>query len=92
MRFTEGDIAFLVENNRVVRRVVVRTADMDFYVVSFYEDLCIYGGLRVKHSRLFASREEAEASIARCRSRLHQDPQSVHKSPDQPRTHWDYMM
>ena len=57
MRFKPGDTAFLVESNRIVREILVKSASGGMYLVVFQDS---GGGIRVKEHRLFATKEEAE--------------------------------
>ena len=59
MKFEIGSIAYIVESNRIVREVTVVRQSGDFYTVRFGTN----GGIQVRSSRLFASREDAEASL-----------------------------
>lgn len=58
-RFKAGDTAFLVESNRVIREVTVASCAGGMYLIKFQNG----GGIRVKEHRLFASEEDAKASI-----------------------------
>lgn len=57
-----GDIAYIVESNRFVREVEIRRCSGGMFLVRFTDS---GGGIQVKAHRLFATREEAEKSIAR---------------------------
>lgn len=93
MKFTEGSVAFLVESNIQVRRVVVVKATRDFYTVSFcYDDFDVHGAIRVRHNRLYASKKEAEAAIEERESRRPKTPSTTPKLSARHKTHWDYMM
>lgn len=59
-KYKAGDVAFIVESNRYVREVQVRSCAGDSYVVKFAGS---DGGIRVKESRLFSTREDAEKSL-----------------------------
>lgn len=73
--FKTGDIAYIVENGNHVRACKIVSVDGGFAVLSFG-----YGGTRLRLSRLFHSREEAESSMPK-----HEKPRST--SPWQ--TPWD---
>ena len=59
MKFKAGDQAFIVESNRIIREVQVRSCAGGMYVIKFLDT---GGGIKVKEYRLFATREEAEKS------------------------------
>ncbi len=61
MRFEVGSTVYIVESNRIVSEVTVVKRSSDFYTVR----LGANGGIQVRGSRLFASQEEAEASLAK---------------------------
>lgn len=54
-----GAKAFIIENNRIIREVTVVRRSGDFYVVRFDSN----GVIQLRGSRLFATREEAEATL-----------------------------
>lgn len=56
-----GDKAFIVESNRIVREVFILKRSRDFYTVRFAEN--VSGGIQLRASRLFASKEDAESSM-----------------------------
>ena len=60
MKFKAGDQAFIVESNRIIREVQVRSCAGGMYVIKFLDT---GGGIKVKEYRLFATREEAEKSV-----------------------------
>ncbi len=62
MAFKTGDTVFIVESNRFIREVEVRSCGGGMYLVRFKDN---GGGIRLKEHRLFATKEEAEASIKR---------------------------
>lgn len=64
MKFEIGSNAYIVESNRIVREVTIVKHSGDFYIIRFGTN----GGIRVRDSRLFASREDAEASLAENRT------------------------
>lgn len=55
-----GDIAYLVESNRIVREVEIRRCSGGIFLVRFTDT---GGGIQVKVHRLFLTREDAENSI-----------------------------
>ena len=57
VRYKQGDTAFLVESNQIVREVQIKSASGGMYLVVFKDT---GGGIRVKEHRLFATKEEAE--------------------------------
>ena len=69
-----GDTAYIVESNRYVREVEIRRCSGGMFMVRFTDT---GGGIQVKAHRLFATREEAEKSIARTEEK-HTD---VRKNP-----------
>ena len=69
-----GDTAYIVESNRYVREAEIRRCSGGMFLVRFTDS---GGGIQVKAHRLFATREEAEKSIARTKEK-HMD---VRKNP-----------
>ena len=59
-KFKVGDKAFIVENNNRIREVEVRSASGGMYLIKFPET---GGGIKLKESRLFATKEEAQKSV-----------------------------
>lgn len=55
-----GDTAFIVESNRIVREVEIKSVAGGMYLIRFKDS---GGGIKVKEHRLFATREDAESSI-----------------------------
>ena len=55
-----GDTAFIVESNRIVREVEIKSFAGGMYLIGFKDS---GGGIKVKEHRLFATREDAESSI-----------------------------
>jgi hypothetical protein len=55
-----GDTAFIVESNRIIREVEVIRCSGGFCMIRFKDS---GGGIRVRTSRLYVTREEAEASL-----------------------------
>lgn len=60
MKFNEGDSAFIVESNRLIREVTILRRRGDLYIVRFKGN---NGGIQVRGTRLFATMEEAEQTI-----------------------------
>lgn len=58
-RFKAGDTAYIVENNRKIREVTIMRCSGGIYLIKFDNG----GGIQVKEHRLFASQEEAEATL-----------------------------
>lgn len=65
--FKSGDIVYIIENGNHVRECKIISVDEDFAVLSFG-----YGGTRLRISRLFHSRKEAEASMPK-----HEKPHDI---------------
>ena len=59
-RFKPGDTAYIVENTRFVRKGTIIKKFGELYVFRFSDS---FGGIKVRESRLFQSKEEADASI-----------------------------
>ncbi len=55
-----GDIAYIVESNRIIREVEIKNCAAGMYLIRFIDSV---GGIKVKEHRLFATREAAESSI-----------------------------
>ena len=73
-KYNIGDMVFLIESNRIIREVNIIKSSGDFYTIKFVKG---GGGIRVRESRLFATREEAEATIS-----INKQPQSPdYRSP-----------
>ena len=62
MAFKAGDTVYIVESNRFIREAEVRSCGGGMYLVRFKDN---GGGIRLREHRLFATKEEAEASIKR---------------------------
>lgn len=71
----QGDTAFIIESNRLIREVEIIRTSGEFYLIRFKDS---GGGIKVRKNRMFPTREEAEGSF----------PQSLQK---QHRTPYDYM-
>ena len=59
MIFSTGDTAYIIENGRTVTPVKIISRNADTYLISFNNG----AGIRVRHTRLYASEEEANAGI-----------------------------
>ena len=55
-----GDTAFIVESNRFIREVEIKSCAGGMYLIKFKDS---GGGIKVKEHRLFLSKEEAELSL-----------------------------
>lgn len=71
-RFKAGDRAYIVESNRFVREVEVRSCAGGMYLVRFLDSV---GGIKLRDHRLFASKEEAEGSI------IKKEEKPAHRTP-----------
>ena len=60
MAFKAGDTVFIVESNRFIREAEIRSCSGGMYLVKFKDN---GGGIKLKEHRLFATKEDAEASI-----------------------------
>ena len=58
--YTSGDIAYIVANKRFVREAQILSIDGDFYTLRFTDS---DGGIKVRGSRLFPTKEAAEATV-----------------------------
>ncbi len=54
-----GDIVYIVESNRIIRKCIIGRVTGGIYLIRFEEG----GAIQVKKHRLFVSREEAEKSL-----------------------------
>ena len=59
-----GDTAFIVESNRFIREVEIKSCAGGMYLIKFKDS---GGGIKVKEHRLFSTKEDAEASIRKGR-------------------------
>lgn len=57
-----GDVAYIVESNRIIREVKIVRCSGGMFLVKFSDT---GGGIQVKRHRLFAAKEEAENSIVK---------------------------
>lgn len=72
MTFDIGSTVYIVESNRIIREATVVKRSGNFYIIRFGTD----GGIQVRGSRLFASEEDAQASIHK-----EKNNKTVHRSP-----------
>lgn len=61
-QYKPGDIAYIVESALVVREVMVHSISGGFCTLRFTDT---NGGIKVRESRLFPTREAAEATLPR---------------------------
>lgn len=61
-KFNLGDIVYLVESGRDIREVKIAKVAGGFYTVRFNNGA---GGIKVRESRLFATREDAVNSVSK---------------------------
>lgn len=59
-RFKPGSSAYIVEPNRFIREVEIKNFSGGMYLLIFKDT---GGGVKLRENRLFATKEEAEASI-----------------------------
>ena len=59
-KYNPGDIAFIVESSRFIREVKVLKAAGGFATLRFTDS---DGGIKLRESRLFPTKEDAEASL-----------------------------
>lgn len=60
VKYNPDDTAYLVESNRIVRKVKILKFSGGFYTARFVDS---DGGIRVREGRHFATEEEAKATI-----------------------------
>lgn len=77
-KYKAGDTAYIVESNRFVREVKIVNFSAGFYFIRFADS---GGGIKVRENRLYATKEEAEATI-----KIPEEPKPKRKTP------YDYMM
>lgn len=82
MIFGFGDTAYIVENHLRVRRVMVLDRIGDMYTVMIGS-----GAIRIRHTRLYETKEEAEKNVIRLEAP--QNPVSEEK-PKGYRSPYDY--
>ena len=66
-----GDMAYIIESNRIIREVKIVRCSGGIFLVKFLDT---GGGIQVKRHRLFATREEAENSIAKPENKKSTNP------------------
>ena len=59
-KYNSGDTAFIVESNRIIREVKVLKVAGGFATLHFTDS---DGGIKLRESRLFPTKEDAEASL-----------------------------
>ncbi len=59
-----GDTAFIVESNRFIREVEIKSCAGGMYLIKFKDT---GGGIKVKEHRLFSTKEDAEALLRKGR-------------------------
>lgn len=69
-----GSHVFIIESNRIITEVVVTGRKGDFYIVRFLGQ----GGISVRGSRLFLTREEAEAHLSKPAHKVFRSPYDYH--------------
>lgn len=60
--FKVGDIAYIIESNRLIREVTIIKLDRDFCTVRFADT---NGAIKIRRGRLFATYNLAEEKISR---------------------------
>lgn len=70
MKYKAGDIAYIVENGLYIREVIIRMISGGFATLVFTDR---EGGTRLRESRLFPTRETAEASLPKKKTRPRTD-------------------
>ena len=66
MVFKEGQVAYIVESNRLIKEVSIVKRMGDFYIVRFANS---GGGIRIRGSRLFATMDQAEKMLPNVREK-----------------------
>ena len=59
-KYNPGDTAYIVESNRIIRAVKVLKVAGGFAALRFMDS---DGGIKLRESRLFLTKEDAEASL-----------------------------
>lgn len=73
-KYAKNDVVYLVESNKYVREVQIIRYSGGLYTIQLRKGA---GGIKVRESRLFPSRQEAEATITKQETmpeRSHQTP------------------
>ena len=60
-KYSPGDTAFLIESGRFIREVKIIKQTGDFCTLRFTDSS---GGIKVRETRLFPTKEAAEASLS----------------------------
>ena len=71
IRMKVGDVAYIVESNRIIREVKIVRCSGGIFLVKFPDT---GGGIQVKRHRLFATKEEAENSIVKPEKKMITSP------------------
>ena len=66
-KYKAGDTVFIVESNRFIREAEIRSCSGGMYLLKFKDT---DGGIKLKEHRLFAAKEDAEASIPKAPGKL----------------------
>lgn len=59
-KYNPGDTAYIVESNRIIREVKALKVSGEFATLRFMDS---DGGIKLRESRLFPIKEDAEASL-----------------------------
>ena len=59
-KFQEGQTVYIIQSNKWVREAIVLKYSSGFYTLKFSDS---DGGIRLRESRLYASKEEVKAVI-----------------------------
>ena len=62
MIYEVGSKAYIIESGRIVREVTIIRRSGNFYIIRFNDGR---GGIQVRSTRLYATREEAEALLSK---------------------------
>lgn len=73
-----GDTAYIVESAIEVREVIIHNIAGDFYTLRFTDSK---GGIKVRGSRLFHTKEAAEATLPNAPAKA--NPKSLHPHLDE---------
>lgn len=78
--YTLGGTAYIVESAIEVREVIIHNISGDFYTLRFTDSK---GGIKVRGSRLFHTKEAAEATLPNAPAKA--NPKSLHPHLDESR-------
>lgn len=78
-KYNVNDTAFIVESNMLIREVIVKKYAAGLYLISFADGT---GGIKVRESRLFPTKEAAEATLPK--------PKVPEKQTPKYKTPWDW--